>query len=417
MMLLSDIQINLMEKHNKSQLFSDIELIKNPQEINVAILYKNLNELVDKYECSEFPSVSCGIITYNEQENIKHVMDSLKGNFDQIILLDSESTDNTVKIVKDHFPEVNIHTKKWENDFSKQRNEVIKLCNTDWIYFIDADNTLASKKNEIKRIAKLINFFNIECVISPTIIEHNNHISENNKRMFPINKDIIFWGKVHEEPVYSKNLNAPLHVKSSIEVNHDGYNSEKVDMKSKTLRNYRLTKEMIKLDPNNHIWYFYLLREMDSLEESDEKIEKGLTEVFEKFNLKPFDSYYLDLKLLQCRYLLRNNKLSALNEVINEIKVDFPDCLDVDFYQSTLYIINNIVKTNKVINHLESMISLSEKGMKFSNISTNNDHIKANLSHLHLSIGNMDIAERYYKNIVDTEIKDSIKIFETTYKI
>lgn len=412
MELLSDIQRNLKEENSKSQLFEDIKLIKNLEKININKTFESIKELVWKYECFPYPSVSCGILTYNEETNIKNVFKSLEDNFDQIIMVDSGSTDNTVQIVKKYFPHVNIYMKEWEDDFSKQRNKVLELCNTDWVYFIDADNTFNSKKNEVRRIARLFSYFSIECVISPTIIEHNNHISENNKRLIPLNKDIIFWGKVHEEPVYSKSLKYPLHVRSNINISHSGYDSEKVDMKSKTLRNYNLTKEMIKLDPDNHKWYFYLIREMDKLEEPDIEIEKRLSEVFEKFTLNPIDPYYLDLKLLKCRYLLKKNELSALNTLVNEIKMDFPDCLDIDFYQSTLYIIHNIIKTSKVIDHLENVIHLSENGIKFSNINTNNDHIKANLSHLYLSIGNNDLAKKYYESILDMDLKSSIKVFE-----
>ncbi|WP_186375739.1 glycosyltransferase [Bacillus paramycoides] len=113
----------------------------------------------------------------NEERCIKRCLDSIINEFDEIIIIDSLSTDNTVEIIKNYFPNTKLVFENWINDFSFHRNKIINLSSTDWIYFIDADNIYDIKnKGKANRVAKLLNFLKIKCVVSPIIIEYNGHI-------------------------------------------------------------------------------------------------------------------------------------------------------------------------------------------------------------------------------------------------
>jgi hypothetical protein len=79
--------------------------------------------------------ISVIIITGNEEKNIRDCLKSVSWA-DEIIVVDSESTDLTVKIVKEFTEKVFIH--KWEG-FALQKSYALNLAKNDWILSLDAD--------------------------------------------------------------------------------------------------------------------------------------------------------------------------------------------------------------------------------------------------------------------------------------
>ena len=87
------------------------------------------------------------IITYNEEKNIREVLEC----FDfchEIIVVDSYSKDKTIDIARS-FSNVTIVQNKFE-DYTKQRNLALDLANNDWVFFLDGDERISEKgKQEI----------------------------------------------------------------------------------------------------------------------------------------------------------------------------------------------------------------------------------------------------------------------------
>ncbi len=90
------------------------------------------------------------VIIYNEVENIKDLLNNVSFA-DEIIVVDSFSTDGTIEIVKE-FNNVKLIEHEFVN-YSDVRNFALKQASNDWILFIDADERIpVVLKNEIKRI-------------------------------------------------------------------------------------------------------------------------------------------------------------------------------------------------------------------------------------------------------------------------
>lgn len=84
------------------------------------------------------PKITALAITFNEEENVKRYVQSLSFA-DEIILVDSNSTDATVAIAEKMGVQV---IARDFDDFSTQRNFAIKQSKNDWIVFFDLDEYL-----------------------------------------------------------------------------------------------------------------------------------------------------------------------------------------------------------------------------------------------------------------------------------
>jgi glycosyltransferase involved in cell wall biosynthesis len=87
------------------------------------------------------PDVSVVILTFNEEVNLQHALDSVCGWARQVYVFDSLSTDRTVKIAQERGCVVVQHP--FEN-FGKQRNAALDQLPiaSEWVLFLDADEWL-----------------------------------------------------------------------------------------------------------------------------------------------------------------------------------------------------------------------------------------------------------------------------------
>lgn len=86
--------------------------------------------------------ISVTIITFNEEKKIRQCINSVKTFADEIIVVDSNSTDSTESICKELG--VNFIKQNWLG-YSEQKNFANKLANNDWIFSIDADEMVSEK--------------------------------------------------------------------------------------------------------------------------------------------------------------------------------------------------------------------------------------------------------------------------------
>ena len=148
-------------------------------------------------------SVCVAILTKNEECNIVHVIENSKKLTNNILIIDSGSTDKTVELAEKHGAKVVYRA--WDNDFSAQRNFALEHIKTDWVLYLDADERMNDKLVEaIKKV--LVD----NKQVMYRFIRRNSAFCKDFKygvlgpdyvvRLFP--KDKVKWqDKVHERPV------------------------------------------------------------------------------------------------------------------------------------------------------------------------------------------------------------------------
>ena len=79
--------------------------------------------------------ISVFIITKNEEEHIEKTLKSVS-LFDEVILVDSGSTDSTLDIAKRY--RAKIYTHSWQG-YAKQKQYAMSLCSNEWVLNLDGD--------------------------------------------------------------------------------------------------------------------------------------------------------------------------------------------------------------------------------------------------------------------------------------
>lgn len=154
--------------------------------------------------------LSVVIITYNEERNIERCINSVQEIADEIIIVDSYSTDRTKDICQQY--SVKFFEKKWSG-YSDQKNYADNLARFDWIFSIDADeevsyelkNSIFSiKENEYENVVFSVNRLTNYC---GKWIRHCGWYPDTKIRIF--NRNLVIWNDqmVHEELKIPDNFN------------------------------------------------------------------------------------------------------------------------------------------------------------------------------------------------------------------
>src|SRR3984957_12225351 len=89
------------------------------------------------------------MIVRNEEHHLPDCLESIRHIVDEIVLVDTGSTDDTVAIARSFGARVEIHP--WQQDFATPRNVGLDLARGRWILYIDADERLRPISREAVR--------------------------------------------------------------------------------------------------------------------------------------------------------------------------------------------------------------------------------------------------------------------------
>ena len=163
------------------------------------------------------PFLSVAIISFNEERIIEKTLSAIHDLADEIIVVDSFSTDNTLEIVKRF--KASIIQRKWEG-YSKQKNFAISQCYGQWILALDADEVvIPALKSEILQIIKTPGSYagfkiKRKLFIGDRWIKYGGYYPDYQLRLFKNNVGAKFnYREVHESLLLDGNvgyLNNPL---------------------------------------------------------------------------------------------------------------------------------------------------------------------------------------------------------------
>lgn len=170
--------------------------------------------------------ISAVVVTYNEENKLRDCLKSLRGKFDEIVIFDLGSEDNTLEIAKQF--KANIYSHPKVDYVEKVRNLSVEKAKGEWVLVLDADERINENLwvklkgviNEGKYVAVKIPRKNI---FFGKWIAHSNWWPDKHVRFFKKGK--VSWSdKIHHYPlVDGRALELPA--KENLAIEHFGYST------------------------------------------------------------------------------------------------------------------------------------------------------------------------------------------------
>lgn len=283
-------------------------------------------------------SVAAAIMTFNNERSIARCVGSLvdTGAVDEIVVLDSGSTDRTLDILAG-YPQVKvIPNVPLRDHFAAKRNQGLLHIQSDWVLWVDADEWLEAEDREaIRTAAGLFDDLPLPAVLSIAIVNHANGQTFTEfgiPRMFPVGRGLRYHGRVHEQVVLEGEgmYASKVHRQNvRIRLHHDGYEAEHVQAGKKLERNLRLLRLMIEEEPDEPAWRLYYGREL--LRSGDrEQALAMLLEAERKAELQPGFARIADIHRHLIQIYVANKDYDQAEAVCARslaVVPDFPDTL------------------------------------------------------------------------------------------
>lgn len=254
------------------------------------------------------------MIVKNEENNISNCLKSVKDLFDEIIIVDTGSSDNTKEIVKKYTD--NIYDFTWIDDFSAARNYSFSKATKDYIMWLDADDVI--KIEDLKKLKKLKKSMTKDTDI--IMLKYNIAFDENNKPTFSYYRERLLkrennykWkDKVHECIELFGNIK-----REDIAITHNKIHTGKSD---RNLNIYKkMEEDLVEFSPRN--LYYYGRELCDHLEY--EKAIEVLNKFLETKKGWVEDNIFACYLLSNC-YKSLNNNTESLNCLFKSFYYDVP---------------------------------------------------------------------------------------------
>lgn len=243
-------------------------------------------------------------IVKNEENNIIKSINSIKTYCDEVIVVDTGSTDETVN--KARTCGAQVHFFNWCEDFSAARNYALSLVRGDWIIFLDADEYYegaVSLREYIELIAARKP--NTDAIMVNRLANSiDGKLDGQEVRIFRNTEEIRYQGIIHET-LCKKNGALNIVCAEDINLVHTGYNENIIA--SKLNRNLHLLKKSVSIYGELPFHYYYLAECYFGLQDYEQAlryINKALSESV-KYPGKAVSYYHILLESMrQCSYPL-----------------------------------------------------------------------------------------------------------------
>lgn len=188
--------------------------------------------------------ISLAMIVRDEARSLARCLESVRDHVDEMVVVDTGSSDNTVQLAED--AGAIVHHFAWVDDFSAARNAALAHCTGDWILVLDGDEWLESGAETLASLRSLAPSF-------AGFVERVDHLDEQLAETSPhlrvLPAGTRYQGRIHEQPQVTVERR-----RLAVRIGHDGYQPEQNAKKAG--RNRRLLEVELRDDPDNaYLWY------------------------------------------------------------------------------------------------------------------------------------------------------------------
>jgi len=302
-----------------------------------------------KRTLTKTPTISVCMIVKNEEELLPQCLKSIRDIVDEIIIVDTGSTDKTIDIAESHG--ANVYHHPWENNFSKHRNQSISYASSEWIFVIDADEEVIRWDNRLEVLLNNKDLDSIYVKVNNIFGSGAGEACHNSIRLFRNSKNIRYEGSVHNQLIGTNNSFA-----SSIVIYHKGYCLDAEKEKQKYLRTTTLLENEIEKDPGNPKLHHYLAVAYLGKKLYDRALQECQKALHFASNQNQEDDLYLWTYFVGAVSCMNINQIDEAERMCLEAIQKNPMHLDSHYLLSSIY----YVQGNKqdFIDHSDKYLSL-----------------------------------------------------------
>lgn len=165
------------------------------------------------------------MIVRNEERNLADCLTPVAGLFDEIVIVDTGSQDQTRQIASRFKPHV--FDFEWCDDFAAARNESLRRSHGDWIFWLDADDRLSPEN--VDKLSRLFGTLDGQPrvfqmnTVSPSRYECEGASIVTHLRLFRRHPELIWSGRVHEQLRPAPSTLGHELAWSDVQIEHVGY--------------------------------------------------------------------------------------------------------------------------------------------------------------------------------------------------
>jgi len=203
------------------------------------------------------PCLTLCMIVRDERTRLPACLESVRGLADEIVVVDTGSTDGTPDVAR--AAGARVHETPWPHDFSAARNAGLELATGRWILVLDADETLPAASREALRAIVAGPADHARALVQRNLLpESAGHISVSIVRLFPRHPRVRFERPIHEQVNTALEREGIRIVDTDIPFLHTGYASAAA-MPAKTRRNRALIEAALAREPDAdpNLWFFH----------------------------------------------------------------------------------------------------------------------------------------------------------------
>lgn len=240
-----------------------------PRAIQVALaeLAKRARRAADRAQPAEGMRLSLCMIVKDEEEMLPRCLAAAAPAVDEIVIVDTGSSDRTIEIAREHGARV--IERAWTGSFSDARNASFDAATGDWLLFLDADEVLVAE--DVERLRALRGQVWREAFYLTEIswtgeLGDGTAATHTALRVFRARPEYRFSGTLHEQIAETLPLHVPERIRATdIRIEHFGYLGAVRDAKEKSRRNVELLLKQRDAGESNPFLHFNLGSEYGAL--------------------------------------------------------------------------------------------------------------------------------------------------------
>ncbi len=200
------------------------------------------------------PRLSLVMMVKNETQTLARCLRSVRDRVDEIVIVDTGSTDDTIAIASSFGARV--LENPWADDFSAPRNVGLAAATGDWILVLDADETLAPDQGDrLRDVIRNPAISGYQLVLQNEYGDGSKTVGVAILRLFRNLPGIRFQNRIHEQvlpTLQAEGSKLGLRLApSDLVVLHDGYTDARMAERGKDARNDQLFKLQLQDTPDD----------------------------------------------------------------------------------------------------------------------------------------------------------------------